>query len=54
MNSEVHHARTSCRLFVLTVLGTVILAFLLVLGLFHRPLVVTHPQIHSAARAQKH
>jgi len=53
MNNEEHRTHSSCRLFVLAMLGTVVVAFLLVLGLFHQPLVVTHPQIHSAARAQR-
>jgi hypothetical protein len=53
MNTEEHRAHASCRLFVLAMLGTVVLAFLLVLGLFHRPFVI-HRQIPSASHAQRH
>jgi len=54
MTSEEHRARASCRLFILTLLGTVVLAFLLVSGLFHRQFVVTHRQLPSGARAHRH
>jgi len=53
MNSEEHRARASCRFFVLTVLATVVLAFILVLGLFHRPL-AAHRLVPSPSRAQRH
>jgi len=36
MNIEQRHARRTCRLFVLLVFGTVVIAFVLVVGLFHR------------------
>src|SRR3569833_888821 len=54
MTSGELRAQTSCRLFVLAMLGTIVLAFLLVLGLFHRPLVVVHRLTPSTARAQRH
>jgi hypothetical protein len=45
MQSQERDAHRSCRLFVLAMLGTVVLAFVLILGLFHRHFVVTHRQV---------
>lgn len=53
MNSEEHRARASCRFFVLTVLGTLVLAFVLIVGFFHRPL-VSHGQVPAVSGAQRH
>jgi len=52
MNTDARHTRRTCRLFVLTVLATLILAFLMVIGLVHPPL--ASQQRHTPESARTH
>jgi len=53
MNNEEHYANRSCRAFVLALLGIMLLAFVLVLGWFHRPIVGKQHSIPTNARARR-
>jgi len=52
MNIEAHHARRTCRLFVVALLGVVVLAFVLVLSLVNREAAGKGPHMPANANAQ--
>jgi hypothetical protein len=53
MNSENSHAHRTCRTFVLVIFGVIVIAFLLVVGMFHRPAVGNHKPFSTATPAHK-
>jgi len=53
MNSEQRHEHRTCRLFVLGMLGTVVLAFVLVLGLLHWSAVGEQHHMPTNTRARR-
>jgi hypothetical protein len=50
MNNEDHHAHRTCRIFVLVIIGTIVIAFLMVVFLFH-PALVGRPKLYRRSSA---